>query len=686
MPLRRLRDAIRIMSNPFFDTWDTPYGLPPFEQINDSHYEEAFERGFAEHAAEVAAIVDATDAPTFANTIEALERSGALLERVAAVFYNLSSSDSNDTLQSLEQKISPRFAAHSSAIWANPALFARIDAVGDADGSGDYSAEQRQLLDVYRTRCVRAGAALADEARAEVKGIDEELALLETRFGQNVLNDTNVFELVLSTDEELSGLPDSVREAAAAEAEARGKPGKYVFTISRSSITPFLQYADNRELRERIYSEYTRCGDNGNDNDNNTVLARIASLRARRADIMGFESHAHFMLDERMAKTPERVNQLLDEVWGHAQTKVREEAADLQARIQSEGGNFKLQPWDWWYYTEKVRSDKFDLDANELKPYFLLENVRDGAFRVANRLYGIRFEPVPDASVYHPDVVCYEVLDSDDSLIGLFYVDYFLRSSKRGGAWMSTFREQQQLDGEVRPIVVNCCNFTKADPCLLDLDEVRTLFHEFGHGLHGLLSNVKYRTLSCTNVKNDFVELPSQIMEHWAVEPEVLKDYARHYQTGEPISDALIAKMQIARTFNQGFATTEYVAASYLDMAWHTRTTDEPADVDALEAGTMNDIGIIDAVDPRYKSTYFQHIFTGDHYSAGYYSYLWAEVLDQDGYAAFKENGLFDAETAASFRRNVLERGGSDDPMALYVSFRGREPSVQPLLEGRGLV
>ncbi|MCH7741491.1 MAG: M3 family metallopeptidase, partial [Proteobacteria bacterium] len=488
-------------------------------------------------------------------------------------------------------------------------------------------------------------------------------------------------------------LSDSVLQAALGEGKQRGKPGKYVFTISRSSITPFLQFAQERDLREKIYKAYTRCGNNDNEYNNHRILKTIAALRARRSRFLGFESHAHYMLDARMAKTPEKVVDLLDQVWSSARKKVAVEAEDLQSRIQEEGGNFKLAPWDWRYYTEKVRAERYDLDEEQVKPYFKLENVRDGAFSVATKLYGITFEEVSDIPRYHPDVVGYEVKDADGSLIGLFLVDYFMRPSKRGGAWMNEFRGQSNLDESIRPIVVNCCNFPKADPCLLGLDEVRTLFHEFGHGLHGLLSQVRYRSQSGTSVKQDFVELPSQIMEHWAIEPEVMKSYARHIDTGEIIPDELIAKLLQAQTFNQGFATTEYLAASYLDMAWHTLVSDEDQDedqnkeldVESFEAKALQQIELIDAVDPRYKSSYFQHIFSGDSYSAGYYSYLWAEVLDADGFEAFKEKGIFDADTARSFRENVLERGGTIDPMELYKKFRGREPEVAPLLKNRGL-
>ncbi|MCS5573362.1 MAG: M3 family metallopeptidase, partial [Pseudomonadales bacterium] len=553
-----------------------------------------------------------------------------------------------------------------------------------SEGSETLTTEQLQLLNETCRSFVRAGAELGDEDRKRANDIREELAVLVTEFGQNVLKDANEFELVLEDEVDLAGLPDFVLNAARAEAEAKGKPGKYVFTISRSSITPFLQYADRRDLREKIYRAYTSCG--VCTVDNQPIIRKIVALRAERARLVGFATHGHFMTDDRMAKTPEAVRGLLDQVWEPCRKKVAEEAADLQQRIQSEGGNFGLAPWDWWYYTEKIRKERFDLDEEEVKPYFRLENVRDGVFDVTRKLYGIEFHERKDLPVYHPDVVAYEVKEADGELIGYFLFDFFMRASKRGGAWMSTFRDQSNIDQHVCPVIVNCCNFPKADPCLLGMDEVRTLFHEFGHGLHGLLSNVRYESLSGTSVKQDFVELPSQIMEHWAVEPEVLKSYARHIETTEPMPDDMIARLKATETFNQGFATTEYLAACYLDLAWHGSAGAAAGNVEDFEEQAMQQIEKIAMIDPRYKSSYFQHIFSGEHYSAGYYVYMWAEVLDADGYEAFRENGLFDAVTAKSFRENILAKGGTVEPMTLYKRFRGREPDVEPLLRNRGLM
>ncbi len=673
------------MSNPLLDEWDTPFGVPPFDEIDEEHYQEAFDFAFAQHDREIEAIAGNPEPPTFDNTIEALERAGDLLRKVGGVFFNLTSSHTNDRLQAIERDIVPRHAAHTSRMYSHPGLFSRVRAVYRSVEDLRLDEDQRVLLTETYSRFVRAGANLSEQAREQVLKLDEELAELKTRFGQNVLKDTNDFSLVIDHPEQTVGLPDSVLQAALDEGRQRGLSGKVVFTISRSSITPFLQFSGNRELREKIYRAWTRCGANGNAFDNRELVRQIVNLRTRRARLLGFRSHADYMLDDRMAKTPAAVKDLLDRLWEPAARKVRAEARDLQARIQEDGGNFALAPWDWWYYTGKIREEKYALDEEAVKPYFRLENVRDGAFDVANRLYGITFHEVDDIPRYHEDVQGYEVRDADGSHIGLFLVDYFMRPSKRGGAWMSEFRSQSGLDGVVRPIVVNCCNFPKSDPCLLGMDEVRTLFHEFGHGLHGLLSQVRYRSQSGTSVKQDFVELPSQIMEHWAIEPEVLKSYARHHETGEAIDDELIDKLQEAATFNQGFATTEYLAASYLDMAWHCLDEETDEDVTDFESSMLAGIGLIDAVEPRYRSPFFQHIFSGDHYSAGYYSYIWAEVLDADGFEAFREKGIFDPETARRFRKNILERGGAADPMELYRRFRGRDPAVGPLLKDRGL-
>lgn len=674
------------MSNPFFEDWNTPYGIPPFDLIHNEHYLEAFERGFAEQNAEIDRIAQNQAPANFTNTIEALERSGALLAKTGMVFSNLSSSDTNDSLQAIELALSPKYAAHEGQLLNNQALFARVKQVFSSLPEAGLDADQVKLCEDAHTRFVRAGAALEEQARNQVMALDETLAELQTQFSQNVLKDTNEFELVIDASEDIAGLSQTTLQAAKAEAQQRGKANSYVFTVSRSSITPLLQFADSRELREKMYRAYIRNGANDNANNNQPIVSQIATLRLQRAQLLGYSSHAHYMLDDRMAKRPANVSELLGQIWQPTQAKVAQEAQDLQTMIQERGDNFELAPWDWWYYTEKLRSERYALDEDQVKPYFKLENVRDGAFDVAHRLFGLIFELVNDVPVYHPDVLSYQVTDADGSLIGLFLVDYFMRPSKQGGAWMSEFRAQSNLDASVRPIVVNCCNFPKSTPCLLTMDEVRTLFHEFGHGLHGLLSQVRYESQSGTNVKQDFVELPSQIMEHWATEPSVLRNYARHVDTGEPIPDALIDKLLAADTFNQGFATTEYLAASYLDMAWSGIEAPTALGVDEFESQAMAAINLIDVVGPRYNSGYFQHIFAGDDYSAGYYAYIWAEVLDADGFEAFKENGIFDPATARSFRQNVLERGGTAEAMSLYQAFRGRAPAVEPLLKKRGLL
>ena len=667
------------MSNPLLSPLSSS-GVPHFPEIQPGHFTEAFDVAFSEQEAEIAAIVGETGPADFENTIEALERSGATLGRTSSVFFNLISAHTNDDLQTLDLEIAPRCALHDSRIYANPALFQRVKAVYNAELT--LNEEQSQLLNNTYRHFIRAGAALDESGRQRMEHIGEELALLTTQFSQNVLADTNAYELILE-ESQLDGLPDFVRVAAGMEAESRGYSKRYLFTLSRSSITPFLQYSDHRELRKQIYAAYTACGQNTV--DNHKIIQKIVALRSERAKLLGYATHADFMLEDRMAKTPEQAKALLEQVWQPCHLKVDEESRDLQAFIDAEEAPFKLAAWDWFYYTEKLRQQRYNLDDNELMPYFQLEKVRDGAFEVANKLYGISFERRLDVPLYHPDMQAFEAREADGSTIGIFLFDFYLRPSKRSGAWMSTYQNQSNLDGHVNPVIVNCCNFSHSDPCLLSLDEVRTLFHEFGHGLHGLLSKVRYESLSGTEVKQDFVELPSQIMEHWAIEPEVLRSYARHVETGEVIPDTLIDRLRAAAKFNTGFATTEYLAACFLDMAWHGEQGAGVTDVAAFEQSIADQIGNTTVVDPRYKSSYFQHIFSDDYYSAGYYVYIWAEVLDADGFEAFKHNGLFDQTTAQAFRSNILERGGSADPMALYRAFRGRDPDVQALLRNRGL-
>jgi len=669
------------MSNPLLETWHTPHQLPPFAEIQSDHYLPAFDTGFMEQKTAIDAIATNPDVANFSNTIEAIETSGETLNRIAPVFFAILSSNSDDYLRGIQAKIVPLYSAHQSKMFSRRDLFDRVESVlNNAEGLSD---EQKKLTEELHNRMARMGANLSTEIAAQVQAIDTELATQQTRFGQNVLLDANKFELVLD-QKDLDGLPESVRQAAAREAEGREKSGQFVFTISRSSFTPFMQYSERRDLREKLWLAYTHCSNQNNDHDNKRVAERIAGLRAERAKLMGFKTHADYVLDDRMAKTPAEVNKLLDSIWAPAKNRVQEEAATLQANIQAEGSNFKLAPWDWWHYADKERKARFDLDAENLKPYFELEKVRDGAFHVATELYGITFHEVTDLSLYHPSVRAFEVKEANGDMVGLFITDYFLRPSKKAGAWMNAFRSQKRHDGNVYPIILNTCNFPPGSPCLLTLDEVRTLFHEFGHGLHGLLSSVTYRSLAGTAVKKDFVELPSQIMEHWAIEPDVLRNYAHHHKTGEVISNELIDKIRDSQTFNMGFATTEYLAASYLDLHWHALEAGHEVDAKDLESKAMDTIGLMDEIAPRYRSTYFQHIFSGG-YSAGYYAYIWAEVLDADAFEEFKRNGLFDSKTAQSFRKNILEKGGTEDPMVLYQRFKGRSPNVEPLMRNRGL-
>ncbi len=669
------------MSNPLISDWQSIHQLPPFEEIKIEHYPPAFEQGFSEQLNEIEAIVSNPEPATFANTIETLEASGQILIKVVPVFSILASAHTNDELIELQSDLIPRYTAHNTAIYSRKDLFDRVKAVYESNEV--LNGEQRQLLSETHKRMIRSGAALDKEQTARILDLDRQLSRLQTQYGQNVLKDTNQYELRISSEKDLDGLPQSIRDNAAREAEERGHSG-FLFTISRSSFTPFMQFSSRRDLREQMWRAYTQCANNDNEYDNKSIARQIVQLRAKRAKLLGYESHAAYVLDNCMASTPSKVNQLLDRLWEPAKEKVRAEVDALQQQIQDEGGNFAIEPWDWWYYTEKVRQKEFNFDSELLKPYFELGNVRDGAFSVANKLFGLQFERVDQVQTYHEDVEAYEVKEADGALVGLFFTDYFMRPSKQGGAWMNAVRSQRQFGGVEYPVVFNTCNFPKGSPTLLGTDEVRTLFHEFGHALHGLLSHVTYGSLSGTSVKRDFVELPSQIMEHWAVEPAVLRSFARHHITGEIIPDELIDKILESSTFNQGFATTEYLAASYLDMKWHEVTTSDEISVEEFESSAMKGIDLIEKIAPRYRSTYFQHIFSGG-YSAGYYSYIWAEVLDADAYEEFRDKGIFDEDTAKSFRMNILESGGTEEPMTLYKRFKGREPDVAPLMKSRGL-
>jgi peptidyl-dipeptidase Dcp len=673
-------------SNPFFRPWTTPFGVPPFEQIKNEHFLPAIQRGIDEQKREVEAIASNPAAPTFANTLVALDAAGELMQKVQGVFSNLTSAETNDQLQAIARQVAPRLAALRDDIVLNPQLFARVKAVWERRTSLKLDAEQRKLLEETYKTFVRGGANLGPEQQRRLRAINEELSVLSVRFGDNLLKETNAYRLVIDKKEDLAGLPETAVAAAAEAARSAGLPGKWVFTLQAPSIWPFLSYADNRELRRQILEAYISRCDHGDQYDNKPILTKIATLRAERARLLGYPTHAHYVLEENMAKEPGHVYALLRQLWEPASSVARREAEALQGMIASQGQSFKLEPWDWRYYAEKVKQARYALDENEVRQYFTLDNVLKGAYYVANRLYGPTFVERTDIPKYHPEVRTFEVKDSDGSHLGVFLIDYHPRPGKRGGAWSSRYRGQYFRDGkDIRPIAVNVCNFTRpaaGQPALLRLEEVETLFHEFGHGLHSLLQRIHYRSLS--GVPRDFVELPSQIMENWALEPEVLKVYAKHYQTGAVIPAELVAKIKQAEKFNQGFATVEYLAASFLDMDWHTMTGDQAVDATAFEKASLEKIRLMPEIVVRYRSPYFQHIFAGG-YSSGYYSYIWSEVLDSDAFQAFKEKGLFGPATARSFRTKILEKGGTADAMEMYKSFRGREPSVEPLLEKRGL-
>ncbi len=676
-------------ANAFFAAYGTPFETPPFDRIKDTHFMPAFREGMALQKKEVEAVTANPEPPTFANTIEAVERSGELLTRVANVFFCLSEANTNEALQKIEAEISPLLAKHRDDINLDPKLFARVKTVYDGRDKLALTAEQMRLLDKFYKNFVRGGANLDEAAKAEFRKINEELSLLSVKFGDNVLKETNAFTLVIDKADDLAGLPQAAIDGAAEAAKERGLEGRWVFTLHKPSMIPFLQYSPKRDLREKIFKAYINRADHGDASDNKAVLSRMAALRMKRASLLGYKTHADYILEENMAKTPAGVTKLLDQLWTPALEMAKKEAQKLQALAAKEGGTFKLEPWDWWYYAEKLKKAEYDLDDQALKPYFRLDSIREGAFAVAGKLWGLQFVERTDIPKYHPDVRVFEVKEADGSHIGILYTDYFPRASKRGGAWSGAIRSQSVRDGKkVTPVVFNVGNFSMPagdTPSLLTFEEVATLFHEFGHGLHELLSNCTYETISGTNVPSDFVEVASQIMENWAGDPEVIKTYAIHYQTGEPIPDALVEKIKNAGLFNKGFETVEYLAACYLDMDWHTLSEPIEQDAAAFETASMARIGLIPEIVVRYRSPYFSHIFAGG-YSAGYYSYIWSEVLDADAFQAFKETSLFDPATAKSFRDNILSRGDTEEPMALYKKFRGREPKVEPLLRRKGFL
>jgi peptidyl-dipeptidase Dcp len=685
-PIGAISEADAVSPNPLLEEWTTPFGVPPFDEIENAHFRPAFDAAIAEARKEVEAIAARTDTPTFENTVEALERGGELLDRVDAVFSNLNSAETNEELQAIAKEVAPLQAALRDDIFLNERLFERVKAIWESRPGLDLDPEEERLLEETWKDFVRSGAKLNPEQKGRLREINRELSVLTVTFGENNLKETNAFKLVIEGEADLAGLPERMVAVGAAAAEGTGLEGKWVFTLQRPSIEPFLDSADNRELRRQILDAYLSRGANGNENDNREIVEKIATLRAERAQLLGYGTHADYVLEERMAKSPQRVTELLDQLWTPSLAMAKKEAQALQKRIEADGGDFHLEPHDWRYYTDRLRRERYALDDQEVRQYFALENVLQGAFEVAHRLYGITFTERKDLPVYHEEVRTFEVRDEDGSHLGVFYADYHPRPGKRVGAWSSRYRYQQIRDGkDIRPVVVNVGNFSRPTgdtPALLSLDEVETLFHELGHGLNALFSRIRYRGLA--SVPRDFVELGSQIMENWVLEPEVLALYARHWKTGEPIPDALVQKLRKARLFNQGFETVEYLAASYLDMDWHALDKAPDLDATALEERSMKTIGLISEIPPRYRSPYFGHIFSGG-YSAGYYGYIWCEVLDADAFQAFKEKGLFDRETARSFRENILARGGTADAMDLWKAFRGREPEVGPLLERRGL-
>ncbi|MCL1126372.1 M3 family metallopeptidase [Shewanella surugensis] len=676
-------------NNPFFKPYDTYYQIPDFDKIEVSHFQPAFEAGIAQHKAEINAITDNLKPATFANTIEALEFSGNLTIKVANVFFNLTGANTNEELQAVSKVVTPMLSSSEDDIYLNNKLFLRIKEVYQSRNNLDLSTSQAKLLEDTYQAFARGGANLNEADKTKLRGLNEQISKLSLAFGDNLLTETNAFELVIEHKAQLSGLPQDVIDTAAQTAIKRGHPGKWVFTTQRPSITPFLTYADDRALREVIYNGYIKRGNNDNANDNKNIIAKIAALRAQRAQLMGYPTHAHLVLQERTAKTPENVYGLLNKVWPAALAQAEAEVAEMQNLIDKKGENFKLQAWDWWYYSDKIRVAKYSFNEQQTRPYFSLENTLKGVFYTANRLYGITAKERTDLPKYHEEVRTWEIFNAKGDSIAIFMGDYYVRDSKRGGAWMNAYRQQYNMNGvDSKPIISNVLNYprpTGDSPALLTFDEASTLFHEFGHALHGILSEVNYRSQAGTSVPRDYVEFPSQVMENWMTQPEVLAQFATHYQTGEVIPQSLVAKIQAASKFNQGFATVEYMAATKLDLDWHTITDFTPKDAAKFEADSLNNMGLIGEISPRYHSTYFSHIFAGG-YSAGYYSYLWSDILGADAFEAFKENGIFDKETAKAFKSTVLSQGGSQDPMALYKQFRGKEAGIEPLLRSRGLL
>jgi peptidyl-dipeptidase Dcp len=676
-------------TNPLVEPWTGPFGAPPFDRLKPSHFGQAFEIALAGAQAETGAIAADPKPPSFENTIEALETSGRELTQICSVFFNLARADTNDELEAIEREIAPKLARHRSGIYLNGAMFQRVDALYSRRGELGLNAEQARVLERYHIAFLRNGGGVPEEAKARLAAIAERLATLATKFGQNVLADEKAYMLVLAAKDDLAGLPASLVSAAARTAADRGLPGKHGITLSRSSITPFLQFSARRDLREKAFRAWTQRGESGGLTDNRAIASEMVRLRRERARLLGWESFAHFRLADTMAKTPQAALDLLHSVWAPAITRALREEAALQAIAAGEGGNFEIAPWDWRYYAEKRRKVEFDLNEAEIKPYLPLDKMIEAAFFTANRLFGLSFSEREDVPLYHPDARSWTVAGRDGQEIALFIGDYFARPSKRSGAWMGSFREQQKLDGEVRPIVVNVLNFAKASEgqaCLLSFDDARTLFHEFGHALHGMLSDVTYPLISGANVARDFVEFPSQLYEHWLEQPEVLRRFALHHETNEPMPEALLQSLLAARQFNQGFATIEYTASALVDLALHLPSGADAIDIVGFEKTQLDKLGMPASITMRHRTPHFQHVFSGESYAAGYYSYLWSEVLDADGFEAFEERGdIFDPMVAKKLHDYVYSSGYSRDPDEAYKAFRGRAAKPDALLRKRGL-
>jgi len=675
--------------NPLLADWNTLFKIPPFDGLETRHFKPAFDSAIEEIDREIGLITANPAKPTFANTIEALEMAGETLQKVAATFFNISSAHTNSDIKAIERELAPVLAEHHSKIMLDAALFERIDKLFETRNELNLSAEQDRVLERYHSGFVRAGARLQGSDRDRMTAILKRLAALGTSFSQNVLADEAAYELVLDGDDDLAGLPDFLVAAASSAAQERGYQGKHVITLSRSLIEPFLQFSSRRGLREQAFKAWIRRGENGGETDNRTIIAETLLLREERAKLLGFENFAAYKLDDQMAKTPDAVLDLLEKIWNPAKIRAGEEAGRLQLLANSEGANFQIEPWDWGYYAEKVRKAEYDLDETEIKPYLQLDRIIEAAFDTAGRLFGLTFHELSNVPVYHPDVRVFEAKDADGRHVALFLGDYFARPSKRSGAWMSNYRSQEKLRGDIRPIIVNVMNFAKApegEVTLLTFDDARTLFHEFGHALHGMLSNVTYPKVSGTNVARDFVELPSQLFEHWLGEKDVLSKFAVHYKTGEAIPDDLIERLKAAETFNQGFATVEYLSCALVDMELHTMAAAEAQDLGQSEHDILGKIEMPAAITMRHRTSHFAHVFSGDGYSAGYYSYIWSEVMDADAFQAFRETGnAFDRKTADRLLTHIYSAGAGRDPKELYLAFRGKMPEITALLEGRGL-